>query len=406
MNENSRDRKIDEKSILRNMTTIHKNLNFYAYSFLNLFSINRDNFKENYMDYKYRFKPVEVIFGNTQTHERKSSVNSSSNNLTIENYPAKIKSYFENICKYICFMACELNKLNTIINNPENLSVNINNYKDQESSNNGSQIISKVNLLSLLFYDMIIYNEDAILREYLSGEVKMEPRNYFLYLQSSNQLNQNNKQIFKNTQLLEDEIKKVINDIFPNNYSYYFHIGQEKTSLTIDNFPFKVILEISNIPRDNKNTISYKVLVFGFYENNGRRLKDTSNFLLYEKIRSLFQNKLKLIYFYVNDMCRRDLQNKGELILFLTITEFLKYMCDYDKIFNTECKICNKCIRYSLTEKCFFPPYYKIIDFSKIKNQLITKQKPNNNSSEKTEKYNYSNFVHEECIKRLAVPSL
>ena len=218
--------------------------------------------------------------------------------------------------------------------------------------------------------------------------------------------NQNIKQISKKPQILEEEIIKIIKDNFTKINSIYFHISEEKITLNIENYPFKVILEISNILRDFKNFKKYKVLVFGFYENQKSCFKDTSNYFLFEKIRSLFVTKLKFIYPSVCErIARENLQNKGELILVQTIIEFVKYIYDYDKIFNTKCMICNKYIRYSLTEKCFFPPYYKVVDYEKEKNQLINKQKTNNNNSIH-EKYNYYHFVHEECIMRLAVPAL
>lgn len=409
MNENSKDRKIDEKKILINMSQCYRNINFYVYSLLNLFSFGQDNHKENYMDYKYRFKPVVIMLANNQIQERKSSSSSINNNYSIESYSEKAKKYFKNIYQCIYYMWQELSKLNLIINNPALLSKNINNTKDPESSNWGQQVISKVNLLSLLFYNMVIYNQDDILRDYLNGEVKNVPRNYFSLLLPYNNkqnANQNIKQISKKPQILEEEIIKIIKDNFTKINSIYFHISEEKITLNVENYPFKVILEISNILRDFKNFKKYKVLVFGFYENQKSCFKDTSNYFLFEKIRSLFVTKLKFIYPSVCErIARENLQNKGELILVQTIIEFVKYIYDYDKIFNTKCMICNKYIRYSLTEKCFFPPYYKVVDYEKEKNQLINKQKTNNNNSIH-EKYNYYHFVHEECIMRLAVPAL
>ena len=96
MNENPREKKIDVKKILINMAQFHKNLNYYAYNFLNLFSINQDNYKENYMDYKFHFKPI-VMLGNNQLQERKNSFPSSKNNNTIENYSERAKYYFNKI---------------------------------------------------------------------------------------------------------------------------------------------------------------------------------------------------------------------------------------------------------------------------------------------------------------------
>ena len=408
MNENPKEKKIDVKKILINMAQFHKNLNYYSYNFLNLFSINQDNYKENYMDYKFHFKPI-VMLGNNQLQERKNSFPSSKNNNTKENYSERAKYYFNNIYKFICCMTSELSKLNLIINKPSIILENVSHNKDQESSNWGSRAISKVNLISLLFYNMIIYNEDDILREYLKNKVKMVPRYYFLsLLPNTNKKNSNQsiKHISKLPQVVEDEIKKVLKKNFTKINSFYFHIDKDKINLNIEYFPFKVMLEIPNILKDVTDFKKYKVYVFGLYENQNNCYKDTSSYILFEKIRSLFEIKLKFIHLNIYKKYARDNSvNKGEFILLFTLIGFIKYIYDYDEIFNTKCIICNKCIKYSLTEKCFFPPYYKILDYEKEKNQLMSKQKINNNNNI-CEKYNNYHFVHEECVMRLAVPAL
>ena len=71
---------------------------------------------------------------------------------------------------------------------------------------------------------------------------------------------------------------------------------------------------------------------------------------------------------------------------------FIYYIHDYNNLFNTKCGICNKIVKYSINEKCFYPPYIKIYkerDSIKINNEE-----------------NIKYFYHEVCYKNMCLINL
>jgi hypothetical protein len=131
------------------------------------------------------------------------------------------------------------------------------------------------------------------------------------------------------------------------------------------------------------------------YEVNEKKIK---KFLLIDKIQNLIQNRICQInqaIFEDTKSIKSDNMGKSNLNHLIEFCKrFLYYIHDYTKLYETKCAVCQKIVKYSINEKCFFPPYYKIyrdrtfIDIGK-------------NSED-----NGKLFCHEECLRKIALPYL
>ena len=83
------------------------------------------------------------------------------------------------------------------------------------------------------------------------------------------------------------------------------------------------------------------------------------------------------------------------------LVEFLKklvnYLYDYDRIFKIKCDFCGKLTKYSLAEKYFFPPYYKMYK---------EREMPLSSNNKNLIEVEKNLFYHEDCFKKMANPSL
>lgn len=125
-----------------------------------------------------------------------------------------------------------------------------------------------------------------------------------------------------------------------------------------------------------------------FQKNNSLKYK---NKYLLTKIRILFYERI--VFIIKNIMEEIDKDNRK--IVGNTLIEFCKrfiyFIRDYNNLFKTKCEICQKIAKYSFTEKCFYPPYIKIYEERNLNSNNISKS---------------NLFYHEECYRRINLPSL
>lgn len=128
-------------------------------------------------------------------------------------------------------------------------------------------------------------------------------------------------------------------------------------------------------------------------EGPGLIMKYT-NYILIKKIQQLFESRIYEILLDIFEDTKyiknRNFLFENDLLIELC-KRFLYYINDYRQIFKTKCGVCEKIIKYSLNEKCFFPPYYKIYRSRDIK---------------KNKEDNIKLFYHEECYKKFISQSL
>ena len=104
----------------------------------------------------------------------------------------------------------------------------------------------------------------------------------------------------------------------------------------------------------------------------------------------IFEEMIKRIEQIKQIKHNNNLENDIIIALF---KRFIYYISDYHYLFRIKCTVCCKNVKYSLQEKCFFPPFYKryiIEDF-------------NNKDKKKTEE---NCFYHEECFRHKALPCI
>ena len=120
--------------------------------------------------------------------------------------------------------------------------------------------------------------------------------------------------------------------------------------------------------------------------NKTKQLLKSKNYFLFNKMNNFLVAKIYVIIKTILDEKKKIIVEKDVIIELCK--RFIYYIYDYNNIFKTKCGICNKIVKYSLSEKCFYPPYIKIY---KERDNFINKI---NNEETKL-------FYHEECYKRL-----
>ena len=116
-----------------------------------------------------------------------------------------------------------------------------------------------------------------------------------------------------------------------------------------------------------------------------------NNYILLKKIKKLLEFRIYSIIKKIIDETKLFRKNNifDDFILIEFCKRFIFYIHDYNQLFKTKCQICEKIVKYSAKEKCFFPPYMKVY---KEKEYIFFK--------------NENLFYHEECFRRIALPSL
>ena len=445
---------------LKNLNILLKEVRYNIYYLLNIYSSNQDNYKENINDYFFTINSILFNLKNSQIHQDKNDINYICDTDIIQRNRGKILTIIKNLKNKISSMNNILLEINDYYNKNKELLFklkynNIVNKSDSianlDLSDQQQKIIFKLNsIMNLILIGAINYGSYSIVREYI--------RTGFIF--SLRKCNLSNKiikaintriiaieQSSKSNDILRDEITKLIENYDQKLKINYFDFSKNGIIyLNIDKFPFKINIEIPNFVSNinelksnqtneqtdstnskeniySQNIRNFKVSVYSLYENiatksNSQNIlvkKEFSDYLLFEKIRNLFEMTIKNIFYivneertstnddintnknYINNLNNIEKNSKGELMLIKLIMQFIEYINGYDKLFNIKCLICNKYVKYSINEKCFFPPYYKQFILGTQKSEFLNKLKPKDKNTDN----NVNLFTHEECFAKL-----
>lgn len=402
-----------EKECLLTLFNINRKLRDSVYNYLNFFSLKTDDFRENYLSYRYNTPSV-----NANNNER-NILKINENFLKIfENELRSMNSLFEFLKEYF-----ENYEKNYTITNKHDKELfkyyEINKYKNLKNIQN-KEVLQRSDLMNLIFKNMIIIMEDSIIRDSVKSERKL---NYFLLrnkyiklptrqnndFERHNSINDNMKEYIK-TNFKESKIEFGINiiNIPPKNSSKFrilspYNNTQQINPLSlykiaqinIKLFPFHIIIQFNL----NKELV-YKNHKYLFNIKDEYNRQSYSELILIRKIKYLIQERIESILNLIYEEKKRKNMslNNNSIIVFdeETLKEFLKkfinYINDYNKITNLKCNLCQKRAKYSYMEKCFLPPFYKLY---KEKEILPPNNKNENDIEQKL-------FFHEECFRKMA----
>ena len=146
----------------------------------------------------------------------------------------------------------------------------------------------------------------------------------------------------------------------------------------------------------NINTFQIENIISDISEDAPKKEK-YENLLLIKHLKEEFSN---LSYLLIGKIVNQNIQFSNQLNLNPqvvgkdTLIEFCKrfiyFIHDFNNIFKIKCSICGKSAKYSTTNKCFFPPYYKLY-----------KERDPINYISNSEGSPINLFYHKECYKKL-----
>jgi hypothetical protein len=214
-----------------------------------------------------------------------------------------------------------------------------------------------------------------------------------------------------NNDLKETHIKKKQNEKVPPHI--YFNckesIESEFAEINIKLYIFDIYIKIpfnkffNLINFYNKFIFTIKKIdPYSFQKENNNypkkllKIDDFENLLLIKYIKDLYKTTsyiiIKMIIMKIKEEEKR-IPLVGKEVLIEFCKRFIYYIRDYDNLFTIKCSLCGKSAKFSLKEKCFFPPYYKIYR-EKEEIDIINKETRNP----------INLFYHVECFKKLDYP--
>ena len=382
------------------------------YNYLNFLSCKTDDYRENYLDYKFNFP--------TPSNEVKNEISEDEIIRKNENFMKFIENEMSDLFKF-------LEKLKDYIENwsknyPINKNVqemydyykfhkikNIKNYKNKE-------ILQRSDLLSIIFKNMMNMKEDSMVRDSIKTDVKFNNiRNKY----SINKIPKQNIDIERN-----NDIKIYFKDYIKNNYKDSpMKLSISIINLTNKNINPKLFLIIQNkkpiLKHIQVNIKLYPMnIILGFYLNKELiynnykfifslkehyKRQTNGDFILHKKIKALFYERIiSILNMIYEEKKRINLLNNiifDEEYFKEFLKRFIYYIYDYYLINKIKCNLCQCTAKYSNIEKCFFPPFFFLF---KEKEISLPNLKNNNNDNDNENKL----FFHEECFKKLANPYL
>lgn len=403
--------------ILTNISTIRNLL----YNILNVFSLKQDNFKECFSNYD------STIVNSNQNSNKDIPYTFAQN---------KLQKLYSDLEKELI----EFNKNLTSINE-DYCSLNRNNIYNKEiiesyeSHYNKNLLIKKfqdinnrTNFLAKFFNAVINSGDDYILREYIIKERTLMD---FEHIHDSYKQEMERKKI--NT---EKAIKDYIAFKYKGRLTYSHVLSEDNFFLFIDIFiisffhiylkipiSFKngniefnscdssriiVIVKENNEELINDKNINIKnifsesdrkKMYINFYQNNCFwlifKMDFISKYKLYQKLGVSLYNRIRNIF---KDLRQREIV--CECLLMELIKSYIDFVQNYNEMFKVECGICHKKSKYSFDEKCFFPPYYKVLlkIIKKYDSQIRFINYENNKDD--------LSFTHEECFRKIADPNV
>lgn len=343
----------------------------------------------------------------------KNDSNDNENNINKDD--DKIQK--DNKCKNILYSLDQLNKNLVRINNNE---INIEGIDFSKNPYTYRKSYERANFYIILFKNLTeikdnmlerdLYKKDIIIFESRIARIRFNRlqrqrnetksvndiineyiNNGFKETQNQNQPNKNDyPNIYFNFKESEQEysaeisIRFYIFDInikmpFNKTFNYQNYFNKIKFSLERNINTFQIENIISDISEDALKKEKYE------------------NLLLIKHLKEEFSN---LSYLLIGKIVNQNIQFSNQLNLNPqvvgkdTLIEFCKrfiyFIHDFNNIFKIKCSICGKSAKYSTTNKCFFPPYYK----------LYKEREPINYISN-SEGSPINLFYHKECYKKL-----
>lgn len=309
----------------------------------------------------------------------------------------------------------ELNKILTILNKGKIISISppYKYFINTDKINNSIRLYYKINLQYIIYTQLINFHNNYLITELVNQNLKIANiSNMGKYLNFIYQKIED-KNIINVMNVINSKIKEFINNDFKdysryrndnnkNNNSdiqYNFEICQnEIVQIHIQFWIFNLMIRIPYESVYTKKLI-YKMKVFLNYKyrkpspllNEEFDLpRKKTNFSLITKLRNIFEFLIIRIFFVIIEEKKYSKEAKETINdIFLELSKrFLYHISDYKDMTKTKCGLCNKIVKYSVQEKCFFPPYYK-----KYKEEFRDRYNPEENSKL---------FYHEECFKQIA----
>ena len=343
----------------------------------------------------------------------KSDKNINNQNLDINEINQKLDELWKN--SKIC-----LEVINAVLNiiNDNRYLINADYLKNLYVNKCYNILYEDINLNYLLYKNLINNTNNFFLRQLIKNEMKniefqIRIRNLNYNMQKnleSRHINEWIKEFIINNfkdKIGEKQIKE--NGQYLHNIHFNCEIEPYKlvASIKIDILNFHIYIEypvqkdINTLFLYNKIKVSFKFKYCiedglesqnSLDKNRKYELNDIKEkkFLLIEKIKKLFEERIYQINQAIYEEARNILKKSYLNLLIEFCKRFIYYIYDYNKLFKTKCSVCEKVVKYSVKEKCFFPPYYKIY------------RERNNKINED----NLKLFYHEECFRKIALPYL
>jgi hypothetical protein len=261
---------------------------------------------------------------------------------------------------------------------------------------------------------MLNKKEDLIVRDSVKSDRKANyfPRNKINKLQRQNSENERNHDIndyfreFIKNNFKESKIEIKINITSPLNNNSRFkiispNIIQHKKTLyynsslaliNIKNFPFNIIISFNLNKELIYNSNKFSLSLKDEYDSPSH-----SDLLLFKKVKCLLYERIISILNLIYEEKRRKMNNSNNLILFDEeilkefLIKFINYIYDFNMINKIECHLCKNIVKFSSSEKCFLPPFYKAYK----EKEAITNSKNENENEPKL-------FYHEDCFRKIA----
>jgi len=229
---------------------------------------------------------------------------------------------------------------------------------------NSSQIEKNLDLKK--FYDI---------KNYESFDNKNDEEIKKLFKERIKEFEKKNCYVIKNDYIEQKQknlIKIVVQMKIENAFQIYLELWFDNTNI------FYLIIEVFgenelfnynypfNIYKKNIKNMLVKDIVYKDFVNKNKTHQ--SKYLLFKKLTTIFQEKLKFIIelkkLHLNSNRMND-QMLFQKIILESILIFLNYVNKYNNLFNKKCLYCNQISKFNKYEKNFYPPYYRFFEFDK-----------------------------------------
>ena len=314
-----------------------------------------------------------------------------------------------------------LKKLNDSIDYNNNNTNNISNNKDLIKYYDKiikinkwelffKEIFQRTDLINIMFKNFFNINKDTIIRKKTKSD-----RYRTLFLKNPQQI-KNEKHLYKST--IEYILKNIEQNECETEFKMKFYENMKIEFLSKENnyiiylqLPtFNVLLELPFDKNCILNIFFFKIEIIGKDEYHNKsyfeRLecyKKNNKKLLFKKIQNLFNVRFfSLLNILIEEKIKNNPNIKNNINEYLIeiALRFIDYIYDYYNLFKIKCDICGKKTKYNPIEKCFFPPYYKLL--TNKDSILSAKKKINEKNNEKI----VNLFVHEECFKKIGLNAI